>query len=136
MKRLLSIMLMVMMLIGVAAADNSQEQSFAVGSVYVFGSYKQDNNHDNGTEPIEWIVLQTDGTKTLLISKHILDCQPFAASKENVTWENSSIRAWLNGDFLAAAFSPAEQAAIVLTESANTAEHGNAEWPAIEWSNT
>lgn len=136
MKRLLSIMLMVIMLIGVAAADNSQEQSFVVGSVYVFGSYEQDNNHDNGTEPIEWIVLQTDGTKTLLISKHILDCQPFAASKENVTWENSSIRAWLNGDFLAAAFSPAEQAAIVLTESANTAEHGNAEWPAIEWSNT
>ena len=39
-----------------------------VGDTVVFGSYEQDNDKSNGTEPIEWIVLDEKGGRYLLLS--------------------------------------------------------------------
>lgn len=81
----------------------------AVGDIVYFGAYEQDNNPLNGKEDIEWLVLEKDGNYTLLISKYALDCKKYNTSYTDVTWENCSLRTWLNGSFLSAAFSSEEQ---------------------------
>lgn len=51
--------------------------SVVVGSSIYFGQYEQDNNSGNGPEPIEWIVLDIQDDRALLISKYGLDIQPY-----------------------------------------------------------
>lgn len=86
---------------------------------YTFGSYEQDGDSSNGKEPIEWLVLDRDGDRALLLSKYALDYQPFMPFYEPVTepytWESCSLRRWLNGTFLNAAFSADEQQRLLTT---------------------
>ena len=85
----------------------------------LFGSYEQDGDAANGKEPIEWLVLDRDGDKALLLSKYALDHQSFMPFYEPVTepftWENCSLRQWLNSTFLNAAFSAEEQRRLLTT---------------------
>ncbi len=85
------------------------------GAYIYFGAYEQDNDISNGKEDIAWLVLEKENNKILVISDKALDCQSYNTSKVNVTWENCSLREWLNGTFLHAAFSAEEQAMIVDT---------------------
>ena len=43
------------------------------GDIVTFGKYEQDNNIDNGKEPIEWFVLTVENGKALVMSKKVLD---------------------------------------------------------------
>ena len=77
-----------------------------------FGSYKN--------EEIEWYVLDYKEGKNLLISKYILDTQmiydPGEEEYPNImTWEETTIRTWLNEDFMNGAFSNEEKAKIETT---------------------
>ena len=92
-----------------------------VGSVYVFGSYEQDNNPENGAEPVEWIVLAKTDDSVLLISKYALDQQKFHETLEDITWENCTLRAWLNDTFLQNIFTEADQERVL--ETAVSAEN-------------
>ena len=85
-----------------------------VGSYVYFGSYEQDNCTSNGKEDIEWLVLAKEDDRVLVISRYALDYQVFTNDPIalNVTWENCSLRAWLNGTFLNAAFSEDERTMI------------------------
>lgn len=74
-----------------------------------FGEYDQDDQYANGLEPIEWLILDTDGEYTLLLSKFGLDTQSFEKSGKNVTWNDSDLRKWLNVNFLGFAFGLREQ---------------------------
>ena len=84
-----------------------------VGSYYMLGTYEQDNNVNNGKEKIEWLVLAKEGSKILVISKYALDCIPYNTSKSNITWETSSVRKWLNGEFFTSAFSETEKTKVL-----------------------
>ena len=76
----------------------------------IFGSYEQDNNPDNGKEPIEWIVLDESGDELFVVSKYGLDCQNIDyVFRYEVTWEEMTIYQWLHETFYADAFSAAEQ---------------------------
>ena len=75
-----------------------------------FGRYPQASKNENA--PIEWLVLKIDGSRALLISKYALDCRQYNTSCANVTWETCTLRKWLNGTFLNAAFSESERAMI------------------------
>lgn len=86
-----------------------------IGSSIVFGSYEQDNDLLNGKEDIEWLVLDREGDRALLVSRYALDCQPFNTSYEEVTWETCSLRKWLKGTFFRDAFSADEQKRIFTT---------------------
>jgi len=93
-----------------------REDEFSVSEDLVsvtLGKYEQNNITQNGTEPIEWIILETQDDKALVISKYILDCQPFNEGFAECTWETSSIRKWLNSDFYDSAFSQGEKERIV-----------------------
>lgn len=82
------------------------------GDCVFFGTYEQDNDNSNGKEDIEWYVFYTEDERVLLISKYALDCKPYNISKSEVTWASCSLRTWLNDDFINAAFSEEEKAAI------------------------
>ncbi len=85
-----------------------------IGETISFGNYEQDNDRSNGDEGVEWIVLAKDIDKTLVISKYGLDCKQFNTSfSYEVTWETSSLRRWLNGEFKNIAFSAVENALIL-----------------------
>ena len=82
------------------------------GDYVSFGHYEQDNNLKNGSEEIEWRVLEKRSDSLLLISKYILDVQPYHASLREINWGDSTLRIWLNHDFYNAAFSEQEQTLI------------------------
>ena len=94
--------------------------SYTIGDIVTLGSYEQDDNEDNGAEPIEWIVLDTDGEKTLLLSKYVLteDFYDLDASPQT-SWYTSDIFQWLNSDFINSAFSEAERKQIINSEYGN-----------------
>ena len=81
-----------------------------------FGRFEQ----GNGPEPIEWYVLEREEDKCLLISRYGLDMLKYHGTYEAVTWETSGLRAWLNDEFLCFAFTPGEQASLLLTEVDNS----------------
>ena len=87
-----------------------------VGDTYMFGSYEQDNDLSNGTEEIEWIVLEKKESSLMLISKYGLDSQEYTETAVNMTWETCSLRGWLNKEFLNAAFSADEQKRILVSD--------------------
>lgn len=85
-----------------------------VGDYVFFGAYEQDNNTANGKENIEWLVLEVKDGKALVTSKYALDSKPYNTSYTDVdvTWENCTLRRWLNNDFINAAFSAEEKSMI------------------------
>ncbi len=90
------------------------------GEIITFGKYEQDNNISNGPEDIEWLVLDVHEDKALLISKHTLDSKPYNTELTTATWEESSLREWLNNEFLNSAFTGDQKEQIVLTTVNNS----------------
>ena len=109
-----------------------------VGGYVTFGSYEQDNNIENGKEPIEWLVLDYDAknNRTLLLSRYALEKMPFHNVLERMTWEQCSLRTWLNGAFLSNAFTVQEQAGILTTTVSNSKEQAYSEWSTSDGNNT
>ena len=103
----------------------SNAESLAGHRIVTFGSCEQDNKTDNGPEPIEWIVLDEKDGNALLLSRYGLDSVPFHSEKEDAAWEKSTLRTWLNNDFVKNSFTPEEQAAIRVTAVKNGADQGN-----------
>ena len=99
--------------------DGGQSQSTfknaKVGDYITFGKYEQDNNTSNGKEDIEWLVLDVQDGKALVISKYGLDCKPYNTNYTDVTWETCSLRSWLNDEFINEAFSDDEIDKILIT---------------------
>lgn len=104
-----------------ASEENFKHQykNADIGGIIEFGTYEQDNNEKNGTEPIEWIVLEKEENKLLIISKYCLDVKPYNDYDRDVTWEFSTIRQWLNNTFIETAFSEYEKEIIVETQLTN-----------------
>lgn len=100
-----------------------------------FGTYYQSN--DSTKEPVKWRVLSSGNQQLFLLSDQNLDVFQYHTEEENVTWETSTMRSWLNGygassnaggdngtdytsdNFLGSAFSDKEQTAIVRTTVVN-----------------
>ncbi len=92
-----------------------------VGNAVKFGSYEQDNNTANGKESIIWRVLSVGKDKALLLSVNILDCKPYdEKEKESVSWENCTLREWLNNDFMSKTFTATEIRTIITANLDNS----------------
>lgn len=133
MKKLLCILIVIFLL---SSASAEQPSTPEIGSIVTFGHYEQDNNPDNGPEPIEWIVLDVQDGKALLISKYGLDVKPYNEKLADVTWETCTLRTWLNGDFLLSAFSTEERPAILTTAVDNSSSQGYSGWSTSGGNNT
>ena len=64
-------------------------------------------------ERIKWRVLQNDGNTLFVVADKGLDCKDYHDPGTSITWENCTLREWLNSDFYGTAFSSAEQEAVV-----------------------
>lgn len=117
------IMVMIMLFTCYGFSENVLK-TIAVGDVVLFGSYEQDNNLDNGPEPVEWIVLEVQNEKALLLSKYGLDVKLFHSEYIDVKWFDCDLRAWLNNEFKEDAFTSAEQSAILMTSLDNSNKDG------------
>lgn len=79
-----------------------------VGDTVTYGTYEQDGDYDNGKEAIEWIVLDKQDGKLLLVSRYALEGTSYHYEDEPVTWEKCSLRKWLNTGFMKEAFTQRE----------------------------
>ena len=96
-------------------------QCVAKGDIVKFGNYPQATDTP---EPISWIVLDVDATKgeegkILLLSQYALDSKTYHEQSGEATWENCSLRKWLNEDFMNVAFNQGEQPRILKTHLDN-----------------
>ena len=94
---------------------SSALKDVSVGDIVKFGAYEQDNNVFNGKEEIEWVVLEKENDRILVISKYALNSKPYNTSDSSVTWETCSLRKWINGSFANSAFNAGERKMIVQT---------------------
>ncbi len=85
-----------------------------------FGTYEQDGNINNGSEAIDWIVLDRDKStgKVFLMSRIIIENHIFNSNGVDSLWQNSDIRKFINNDCYNAWFSESEKAKIVETKVA------------------
>lgn len=92
---------------------------FEMFDTVILGSMEQDNKN-NGNEPIEWFVLDKNADKYLLVSKYILGYYEYSnVLDKRVTWEDSSLRAFANNDFFEKTFDEVEKNYIVPVKSIN-----------------
>jgi len=102
-----------------------------IGETIFLGETEQDNNLENGTEPIEWIVLEKTDNEAYVISKKVLEWLTFSEYKDKIevdgekvtvpynyfTWdiEKNQQRAWLTNVLYAEGFNEVEKEIILLT---------------------
>ncbi len=84
-----------------------------VGDCITFGKYEQNNDMGDGKEDIEWLVYWRSGNELFLVSKDILDCQPYDMHSTRIWWEKCSLNQWLNNTFINEAFTEEEQKLIL-----------------------
>ena len=113
----------------------AQNTKVTVGDYVTFGAYPQTAEGTDET-PIEWLVLDRDGDKALLLSRYGLDVQLYHTSYTSITWENCTLRTWLNHDFMNRAFTAAEQSAILLSNVDNSSSQCYSNWSSKSGNNT
>ena len=94
----------------VTSETSEEDDGISVGDHILFGNYQQKTDAD--PEPIEWRVLEIKDDKALVITEYLLEPHVYNIEMEDVTWEDSSLRKWLNGDFYDTAFSAKEKSHI------------------------
>ena len=112
---------------GVKSIPPFLPEAAKVGSIVTFGRYPQEGGSSE-LKPIEWLVLDTDEEKSLLLSRYGLDAKPYNTKYEDVTWETCTLRRWLNGEFLNTAFTPAERKNILTVTVDNSRAQGYSGW--------
>lgn len=83
----------------------------------VFGEF-------NGVK-LHWKVIKSNGSSVAIICKNVLGYSYF--SKNDVKWENSAMRNWLNGEFYNKAFSIEEKNIINISHNKNNEDISNYE---------
>ena len=94
-----------------------EEQRYLVGDHFYFGRSKADEH--GGIDVIEWRVLRVERDRLILISDRIIECKAFDDGKNDATWEKSSLRGWLNGEFYRTSFSDEEKSRILDVKNTN-----------------
>lgn len=87
-----------------------KEESFAVGDTLNFGSYEQDYDSMNGSEPITWQILDIDEDNVALaISVNVLNRMTFFEhGYGEQSLRKSELIGWLNKEFVSQAFTDEE----------------------------
>lgn len=78
------------------------------GDTVALGSYEQDGDIGNGTEPVEWIVLTKENHTMLLLSLYGLAARPYHSEAISVDWAESDLCDWLQTTFVRTVFSKTE----------------------------
>lgn len=110
-----------------AAIDAAIDEAFEAGNIS-YGDqgidvtldgvqYRRVNTHYFRWEPIKWRVLKDEGETLFVVACRGLDVGEYkrndSVNYEDVTWETSSLRSWMNWQFRANAFTSEEWNAVV-----------------------
>ena len=98
----------------VKIADLSQAQP---GDFVVYGKY--DLNQPGKKEPLEWLVLERWNDRLLLVTRYCIDSHTFHDGVADRVWANSSLRDWMNSDFIDKTFTK-EECQNIMTTSVRT----------------
>ena len=93
-----------------------------VGDIFQFGRYEQDGRTANGKEAIDWIVLEVKDGKALVVTEYAIEARSYNHGdkySQDVSWDECSLRDWLNEVFLISAFNQTESALISITETSD-----------------
>lgn len=108
----------------------AQDNTVTWDCVY-FGNYWQNDTNGDGKadqndekEPIKWRVLSVDGDDAFLLADNALDAKPYNEEKKFVTWENCTLRTWLNDSFYNMAFTDKEKKTITETKATTSVGEG------------
>lgn len=102
---------------------------------FCFGRYPQEERDRD--DEIKWRVLKCGYDRALVISEDLLDCQKYNRTYENVTWETSWLREWLNKVFVFKAFDEEEIAKVAEVRNQNldnfmyNTDGGRATWDRV-----
>ena len=92
----------------------------------LFGRYYYSDNAD--MRPIEWFPIDETEDAILYIAKYCIEMKLYSIDEPNgprlPEWSESTIRKWLNSEFLSVAFTTEEQRSILPVEHENTQEDG------------
>ena len=145
-KRYISILLAICLVAGILsmtvtiASNRSEDRAIMPGasgieglqadSLY-FGTYLQSSDGSEmgyNVDPIKWRALSNGDGKLFLLADQILDMKPYYIKPDTTkwgdseipqTWEGSTLRQWMNGEFFNEAFNSAEQSTVLLTKNQN-----------------
>ncbi len=90
---------------GKAEAENGVYSKDTIVAGYGFHEISFGSFHG---QDIEWLVISEQDGKKLLLSKYGLDSREYHETSDPVSWENCTLRSWLNGEFFDEAFSDEE----------------------------
>lgn len=96
-----------------------------VGDVVVLGTYDKDNNAENGEEPLLWKVMAEEDGRLLLATYYGIECLQYNHYPMDITWEECTLRSWLNDEFYNNHFTNEERSKILLSHLEN---HDNYRW--------
>ncbi|MCQ2372709.1 MAG: DUF6273 domain-containing protein [Phascolarctobacterium sp.] len=89
----------------------NSKKSVNVGDIITFGKYYSYNDID--LTDLEWLVLDIDEDKTLLITKECIDAKAYTDSWETFKFGQYKLEKWLNDEFMKIAFSGEELRKII-----------------------
>lgn len=92
----------------VVSITNGDFSVLEIGDSFYYGSYND--------LPLQWTVIDSSDEGRMVISTDAVDVVPYHSVREDITWEDCSLREWLNSDFYNAAFSEEEASRIMLTD--------------------
>lgn len=106
--------------INVAKTINTYDLDVSIDEVdtVTFGSYKQLAGNSK-KQPIEWVVLEKQNGKALLLSKYALEYKSVRSKNDELNWEKSNIRDFLNDQFIKKAFNDEEKKKIIECSNEN-----------------
>lgn len=121
-KSLMALLLIAVLLLPLSAqADTGDIQGYSKAAGYqyaLFGAYPTDQ--DGTVRPILWRVLKCERDEAWLLSEYILFAAPVHGDFEHYTgWESSDLYKYLTEVFLFDAFTPSEQAALLIRTEDN-----------------
>ncbi len=101
-----------------AAGDykDSDQLKVKMEKLYIKNSEIGDTINIGGSK---WRIIDIQGNQALLLKDLALPGMAYNSKKGDVTWEQSSLRNWLNTEFLEQNFTKAEKENIVLTDVIN-----------------
>jgi len=99
------------------------DNKILLGEVLYFGKLNF-TDYRGGTfgANIGWQVLAVEEGRMLIIAKDIIECRPYHEGAGEATWEVSSLRQWLNGDFYAGLPAELQERVVSVSLSANDSE--------------
>lgn len=97
-------------------STETENGEFEAGDIIQLGKYPQNRFNNDEHQMLEWVILDIVGTKAIAITEECIDVKKYDESDEMLSWNETSLRNWLNEEFYKNTFSDKEKESIVLRD--------------------